>query len=245
MSESADEDNVNTDDAALVDPADPPAPVQAAVQPRGLGGSGAVDSLGSVAAFIIGNRVGGLGLAVALVTAWSLVAVLRRYRNGLGIGKLLPFTTAYLVLRGIIGVATGSKAVYFGTGIGTKAAIGVALIVSALIGRSLIGRYAPLVVPFPAFVLEHAQYFRTARNLTIAVGLYQLASATWDVWLYNQTSTDGFVLIRLGVNWFLGFVTIFAGLAYVELSLRKIPGFGGMLALLEERAASLGAKPRR
>lgn len=224
------------------DPIEPPAAQKAAVQPRGFGASGAVDSVGTVAAFIVGNKLNGLGLAIACVTAWSLLAVIRRYRNGLGIGKLLPFTTAYLVVRGIIGIATGSKAVYFGTGIGTKVAFGLVLIGSAVVGRSLLARFAPAAVPFPAFVLEHARYYRTMRNLTVFAGVYEIGSAVWDVWLYNRTSTSSFVLIRLGVSWVSGFVTIFGAIIYADRSLRKIPGFAGLLAVMEELTGSIGAK---
>ena len=227
------------------DPIEPPAVLQAAVQPRGFGASGAIDSVGSVVAFIVGNKLGGLGLAIAFVTVWSLVAVIRRYNNGIGIGKLLPITTAYLVARGIVGLVTGSKAVYFGTSIATKAAIGVVLIVSALVGRPLLARFVPLVVPFPAFVLEHVRYRRTMRNLTLLAGVYEIGTAVWDVWLYNRTSTDGFVLIRLGVSWVSGFVVIFGAIVYADVSLRKIPGFHGLLAMMEELTESLsGKKPQ-
>jgi hypothetical protein len=225
--------------------ADEPPPLQrAAVQPRGLRSSGTLDSVGSVAGFILGNKLGGLGLAIALVTAWSLVAIVRRARNGIAIGKLLPITTAYLVARGVIGLVTGSKAVYFGTSIGTKVGIGLVLIGSAAMGRSLLGRYAPVVIPFPAFVLEHVRYRRTMRNLTVLAGVYEIGTAVWDVWLYNRTSTNGFVLIRLLVSWVSGFVTIFGGILYADLSLRKIPGFDGLLAVLEEATEALGGKPR-
>lgn len=226
------------------DDAEPLPPQQAAVQPRGFRSSGAFDALGSVAAFMLGNRFGGLGLAIGLVTAWSLVAALRRARNGIGIGKLLPITTGYLVLRGAIGLATGSKAVYFGTSIGTKVAIGLVLLGSAMVGRSLLGRYAPLVIPFPAFVLAHPRYRRTMRNLTILAGVFEIGTAAWDVWLYNRTSTNGFVLIRLLVSYVSGFVTIFGGIVYADISLRKIPGFDGLLAVLEEATEALGGKAR-
>jgi hypothetical protein len=224
--------------------AEPPAPQRAAVRPRGFGAAGAMDSLGSVAAFLIGNRLGGLGLAIALVTAWSLFAIVRRYVNGVGIGKLLPITTAYLLLRGAIGLATGSKAVYFGMSIATKAGIGLVLLGSVVIGKALITRYAPVVIPFPPHVLAHPIYHRTGRNLTIIAGLYEVGSAIWDVWLYNRTSTDGFVLIRLGVSWVSGFVAIFGGIVYADLRLKKIPGFDGLLAAMEDLTESISGKRR-
>lgn len=204
--------------------------------------SGAFDSIGSVVAFLIGSRIAGLGLAIGLVTAWSLFAALRRHRAKLGIGKLLPITTAYLLVRGTLGLVTGSKAVYFGTSIGTKMLIGLVLLGSAVIGRSLLGKYAPVVIPFPQFVLEHRQYAVTMRNLTILAGVYEIGTAVWDVWLYNQTSTGRFVIIRLGVAWLSGFISILGGIVYADMSLRKIPGFEGLLAIMEELAESLTGK---
>ena len=73
-------------------------------------------------------------------------------------------------------------------------------------------------------------------------GLYEIATAVWDVWLYNRTSTNGFVLIRLGVSWVSGFVVIFGAIIYADASLRKIPGFAGLLAVMEELTESLSAK---
>lgn len=235
------------DSVEPVVPAPLPEPVvpdlhAAPARPRGFGSSGAFDSLGSVAAFMIGNKLSGLGLAIGLVTAWSLVAALRRYRSGLGVGKLLPITTAYLIARGAVGLATGSKAVYFGTSIATKVGIGVVLLASVAIGRAVLPRFAPLAIPFPSFVLAHERYYRTLRNLTVLAGIYEIGTAAWDVWLYNRTSTNGFVLIRLGVSWVSGFVVIFGAIIYADASLRKIPGFEGLLAVMEELTESLSAK---
>jgi hypothetical protein len=120
--------------------------------------------------------------------------------------------------------------------------IGVVLIGSVIVRRALLPRYAPLVIPFPAFVLAHERYYRTLRNLTVLAGLYEIATSVWDVWLYNRTSTNGFVLIRLGVSWVSGFVAIFGAIIYADASLRKIPGFEGLLAVMEELTESLSPK---
>jgi hypothetical protein len=80
------------------------------------------------------------------------------------------------------------------------------------------------------------------RNLTVLAGVYEIGTAVWDVWLYNRTSTNGFVLIRLGVSWVSGFVAIFGAIIYADASLRKIPGFEGLLAVMEELTESLSPK---
>ena len=53
----------------------------------GLASSGGMDSVISVAAFMVANRLGGLGWAIAASTAWSLKAAYTRRRKGVGIGK--------------------------------------------------------------------------------------------------------------------------------------------------------------
>jgi hypothetical protein len=208
-------------------PASPPA------GQSGLAPTGAVDSVISVAAFMIGNRVGGLGLAIAASTAWTLKASISRHRKGLAIGKLLPITGAYLVARGLVGVLTDSKALYFGIGIGTQAAIGLALIVSVVVGRSLLGELVPRVLPFPVHVPAHRIFRRTMAHLTILAGSYQLAKSGWDIWLYQNSSTNGFVLLRFVAGWLTGVVAITGGLIYADRRLKRIEGFDGLVPMLE------------
>ena len=215
---------------------DEPPPIRPVRRP------GSFDPVISVLAFVAGNRLGGLGLAIALATAWSLKAAFTRRRHHEPIGKLLPITTGYLIVRGAIGIALDSKAVYFGIGMGTKVAIGLVLVGSVIARRDLIGRFAPVVLPFPSQVLAHPVYRSTTAQLTLAAGAYQLASAGWDLWLYNNASTDGFVVIRLLVGFVGTFVALLAALAFADWRLRRIEGFEGMLPLVESAAASLGGR---
>jgi hypothetical protein len=206
----------------------------ARVEPLGLASSGGLDSVISVGVFMIANRWGGLGWAIGLSTAWSLTAAFRRRRKGLAIGKLLPITAAVLLVRGVIGIVTDSKAIYFGSGIAIQAAIGVGLIASALVGKSVIGQFAHRVLPFPAFVVAHPIYRSTMARLTIVAGTYEIAKSGWDVWIYNNSSTNGFVLLRFLAGWLSGVIAITASIVYADRRLKKIDGFDGMLPMLEE-----------
>lgn len=203
---------------------------------------GAMDSVISVALFLLVRRALGLPAAIVASTGWSLAATVRRRRKGLPIGKLLPLTTAFLVVRGVIGIVTDSEAVYFGIGISAKAAIGVVLIGSVLARRALLTVYVPRVLPFPPAVTSHRIYRSTFNQLTVLVGLYELASAAWDVWLYNNSSIDGFVLIRLGTGWLSAFIGIFVAVIYADWRLRKIDGFDGLLPMLESMSTP-GGRP--
>ena len=196
--------------------------------------SGALDSFVSVAIFILLDKFAGLPWAIGGATAWALKATYTKHRKGLGIGWLLPTTTLYLILKGIVGIITDSRAVYFGIGIGTKVAIGLGLIGSVIIGKGLAAMYVHKVLPFPDDVREHRIFRSVMNQLTVLAGLYEIASAGSDIWLYNHSSKGGFVLIRILVNWVSGFVVMFGAILYADTRLKRIPGFAGLLELAEE-----------
>ena len=195
-----------------------------------------IDSVMPIVAFLVLNRWASLGWAVAGATAWSIKAAVSRRRHGEAVGRFLPLLVAYLVVRAVIGIATDSEAVYFGIGIGTKALIGMALVASAVVGRPFLARVFPLAVPLAAETVAHPVFRRTMRRLTVALGAYQLLTSAWDIWLYNQTSPDGYVAIRALVGWPVGFIVSCLGLWYADRALRAAPGFPGLLDLLDPEA---------
>ena len=196
----------------------------------------AIDSVMPIVAFLVLNRWASLGWAVAGATAWSIKAAVSRRRHGEAVGRFLPLLVAYLVVRAVIGIATDSEAVYFGIGIGTKALIGMALVATAVVGRPFLARVFPLAVPLAAETVAHPVFRRTMGRLTVALGAYQLLTSVWDIWLYNQTSADGYVAIRALVGWPAGFIVSCLGLWYADRALRAAPGFPGLLDLLDPEA---------
>jgi len=232
----------------LVPAADPPAddaaePVPGPSAPGSEDGGGppplvmgnGLDSAMPVVIFIIVNRLAGLPWAIAGATAWSLKAALTRKRRGMPIGKFLPIITAGILLRGAIGIITDSEAVYFGLGIATKAGVGLVLIVTALIGRNLIAAYAPLVFGFDRATTSSPQYRSAMNHISIAAGCAQIISAAFDVWLFNNASVDGYLIIRMFVNWPFTTLVLFGSVAYLGRRLRDLPDFPGMMNLLEGR----------
>ena len=195
-----------------------------------------IDSVMPIVAFLVLNRWASLGWAVAGATAWSIKAAVSRRRHGEVVGRFLPLLVAYLVVRGVIGIATDSEAVYFGIGIGTKALIGMVLVATAVVGRPFLARVFPLAVPLAAETVAHPVYRRTMGRLTVALGAYQLLTSVWDIWLYNQTSADGYVTVRALVGWPAGFIVSCLGLWYADRALRAAPGFPGLLDLLDPEA---------
>lgn len=190
-----------------------------------------------IVAFIILNRFVGLGWAVLGATAWSVKAAVSRRHRGEGVGWYLPTLVVYLIARGVIGIVTDSEAVYFGIGIGTKALIGAALIGTVAVGRPFLGRVLHLAVPLDAETMAHPVYQRVVGRLTVALGAYQFLTSAWDIWLFNQTSVDGYLVIRAVVGWPVGMVVSLLGLWYFDRALRAVEGFPGLLVLLDPNLA--------
>jgi len=196
-----------------------------------------IDSVMPIVAFLVLNRWASLGWAVAGATAWSIKSAVSRHLHKEKVGRFLPLLVVYLAVRGVIGIVTDSEAVYFGIGIGTKALIGLALVATAVRGPSFLSRVFPLAVPSLAVeTVAHPVFDRTMGRLTVALGAYQLLTSVWDIWLYNQTSPDRYLVIRALVGWPTGFVVSCLGLWYADRALRAAPGFPGLLDLLDPEA---------
>ena len=192
-----------------------------------------IDSVAPVAIFLLLNRFAGLGWAVAGATVWGVQASVRRTRRGEAIGKLLPLLIVYLLVRGLIGIITDSEDVYFGIGIATKAAIGLGLIGTVIFRRSFLSQVLPIVLPFKAETIKHKVFSRVMAQMTVVLGLYQILTSIWDIWLYRQTSVDGYVVIRTLVGFPAGFIASLLGVFYIDRSLRRADGFKGFVDLLE------------
>ena len=201
--------------------------------------SGLMFSAAPAIAFLILNSVANLRVAIVGATIAAVTQSVMRRRSGQSIGKFWPIVNAGVILRGSICVIFDSEAVYFGIGIGTKAVIGLALGVSVLVNRPALGELLPYVLRFPKKVVADPIYRRTAGVLTLAAAGYYMLTSVWDIWLFQRSSTNEFVLIRLVVNWVLGIVAFGAAFAYLDTKLKKIDGFDGVLPLLEDMSDNM------
>ena len=194
-----------------------------------------LDSMMPIILFLALRRFAGLAWGIVGATVWALKVAYMRKRRGHPIGKFLPIITVGIIVRGVLGILTDSEAVYFGIGIGVKAAVGVGLIVSALIGRNLIADYAPLLFGFDRTTSEHPIYARAMHRVAWVAGIAALVSAAFDVWLFNRSSVGGYLTIRFFVNWPFTSAVLFGCIAYLGRELAKIPGFPGMSEVLDQR----------
>jgi small-conductance mechanosensitive channel len=110
-------------------------------------------------------------------------------------------------------------------------------VATAVVGRPFLARVFPLAVrSLAAETVAHPVFDRTMGRLTVVLGTYYLLTSVWDIWLYNQTSPDRYLVIRTLVGWPAGFIVSCLGLWYADRALRAAPGFPGLLDLLDPEA---------
>ncbi len=194
--------------------------------------------------------------AVLAASAWSIKAAVTRRRNGLDIGWWLPSLTVYLLLRAAVTVAAerelidfgvSSEAVYFGIGFATKFLIGIVLAVTIWLGRPFLAWATPRVMSLPDDLIADPRYLRTMANATWLIVGYEIISASWDIWLFNNSGFNLFYLARTGVNFVTSFVCILFGVAYIDRKLQAIDSYPGLTHLLEvsSKMKENQKKPRR
>lgn len=197
-----------------------------------------------VVAFMVLNSVAGLGWAIAGATVVSLWSAISRRRRGVPIGRFLPIIMVIIIGRGAIGIITDSEAVYFGLGIASKFAIAAALAISVAIGKAAVGYLAPYVLGFDDETQQHRSYRSAMAHITVIGAIYYLISASFDIWLFNNASTNQYVLVRFIVNWVFTTGAIVGSAIYLNRRLQEIPGMPSLMTVVEDRiteqAAALG-----
>lgn len=204
------------------------------------------DTLLAVAAFVVLFRFSGLGPAIGAITVVSVLSGFLRVRHGVGVGKLLPLVTVCIIARGIVGIITDNDDIYFGIGIGYKFAIAAALVLSAPLNLNPAVELVARTLGLPSAIRSHEAYRSAVDRIIVAFGVLLGLAAGFDIWFLGVTDPDQYVLFRYLINWPL-YVTFTAlSLAFLSRRLGRIPGFPGIMNLLEQQAeARTAARKRR
>ena len=67
---------------------------------------------------------------------------------------------------------------------------------------------------------------------------YEVVSAIWDVWLFNNSGFNLFFLARSGTNFVFAFICITGALLYVDRKLEPIESYPGLEKMLENAGRS-------
>ena len=203
------------------------------------------DTLAAVVAFVVLFRYWGLGPAIGAITIASVLSGILRVRCGVGVGKLLPLVTVCIVARGIVGIVTDNDDIYFGIGIGYKFAIAAALVLSAPLNLNPADELVARTLGLPAAVRAQEAYRSAVDRIVVAFGLLLGLAAGFDIWFLGVTDPDQYVLFRYLINWplYVGFTAL--SLMFLSRRLARIPGFPGIVNLLEQQAEARAAAGKR
>ncbi len=211
-------------------------------RPRPMTGGSNMDQMMPVLLFFVLFNTVNIIAAVIAATAWSVKAAIGRRRRGLDIGWWLPGITVYLIARAAITILVerevvdfgiSSEAVYFGIGFATKFLVGILLAVTILVGRPFLAWAIPRVVHLADDLVADSRYVRTMANATWGTVLYEVLSAVWDVWLFNNSGFNLFFLARSATNFVVSFIAITIGLMYIDKRLEPVESYPGLTHVLE------------
>ena len=189
------------------------------IEQQRRGPSGVAASLMPSVAFLAANAWLGLtaGMVAASVLSVLLIAV-RRHR-GQSIGWILPISLAYVTVRGIAGVITGSENVFFGFGVATSAAVALAVGATAFTRHPIAGYLLPLVVRYRHLSMDHVVYRRVAAQITLVWAFAELCLTAWEAWHLSNVSGSEFLIDRTLIGWPVMAVVIFFLIFYVRFRL--------------------------
>ena len=154
------------------------------------------DAFGPVLAFYLGWKLAGLVVGIIAASAVS-IASWRYERRRERPGAIARLSLGFVVIQAVIGLVSGSAAVYLAQPVLLSGALGIAFLVSAAIGKPLAAGFANELYPFPAEVRDSATFRRVFGRISIAWGSYQLLRSAIRLLALTNGSIESFLVINL------------------------------------------------
>jgi intracellular septation protein A len=150
---------------------------------------------GPVVGFYAAYELFGLAAGIILATVVALAIEAYERKHGRR-GALALVSAAFVVIQGVVGLIADSAVVYLAQPVIVSAAWGIAYLVSAAIGRPLIGVFADAWYPFPDFVKASHTYKRIFGFESVVWGVYLLARSGLRMLVLSTGSIGAFVGIQ-------------------------------------------------
>lgn len=136
----------------------------------------ALEGFVPVLAFYAAWHTAGLGAGIGAATAAAGLVVLVQLRRGCDVA-LAAATGVFIAIQAIVALAAHSATVYLAQPVMLTACWGVAYLVSAAIGRPLVGAFARGWYPFPPEFRATEEYRREFGMQSVVWGIYCLTTA--------------------------------------------------------------------
>lgn len=178
--------------------------------------------------FVALDRRLGLGAAIAGVTAWTVaLTVVQRLR---GKGTALAWITLFfVVLRGAIGLVSGSGVLYFLPDILNNFVYGGALALTVAVRRPAIGFVARLFYPFPPAARRHPTFRRVFSRLTLLWAGWLLGSGVLWLWLVLTVDPSTFLVAKRVISIPVMIALFLISLRYPRRAFEADPELGPLL----------------
>lgn len=149
-----------------------------------------------VLVFYVVWRQTGLVPAVVSSTVLSVAVAVWQIRHGKQ-GGVAVLSAVFVVVQALVALAAHSTTVYLAQPVVLSALWGVVYIGSVALGRPLIGVFANVWYPFPAWFRASAPYRHEFGLQSLVWGAYCLARAALRLYVLLRTGVGGFVVISV------------------------------------------------
>ena len=147
-------------------------------------------------AFYAGLRLSGLTLGILAGTVASILIYAYERRAGRD-ALLVRLSLAFVLVQSAVGLAAHSATVYLAQPVLANAAWGLAFLISAAIGRPLMGALATAWYPFPRWFRQTERFKRVYGVESVVWGLYFLLRSGLRLWALLQGGVEDFLLVVL------------------------------------------------
>jgi hypothetical protein len=179
--------------AAATEPVDLPEPTWGFLARRGAP-TFAAEGIAPVLVFYGGWKLWGLAAGILVASALSAAVLGWGLRRGRG-GTLAWVTLVFLAIQAVVGLASHSATLYLAQPVVISAGWGVAYLVSAAIGRPLIGLFACAWYPFPPVFRASAPFKREFGMQSVVWGVVMLARAALRLAALLGNGVGGFIVV--------------------------------------------------
>ena len=163
--------------------------------------------------YLAAHAVVGPGSAMVAASVAAAGVLLAGRWRGRSVGVLLPATLAYLSLRTVLGLATGSDLLYFGGGLILSAVAAVAVGTTAFTRTPVAVHLIPLVSTYGHLTPAHPAYRRVAAHVTFVWAVAELTTVGIELQhllhgggaAYVQSRTTVALPAMAGLVWLLIF----------------------------------------
>jgi hypothetical protein len=147
-----------------------------------------------VGAFYVALRASGLGLAIGVSAAVSVLIYFYERRIGRD-GLLVRLSLAFVAVQSVVGLLAHSATVYLAQPVVGNAIWGAMFVVSMLVGKPLAGALACAWYPFPHWYRETEQFKRVFGVESVVWGAYFLVRSALRLAALLHGSLESFLAV--------------------------------------------------